>query len=79
MDEQLFVRHTHNYGFRCGQWGKVIGIINCPRTGMAVNPCLQVQWIDGHQHEFTLRDIDMLEFTDNPFSSPLRTLQHRST
>ena len=70
--EAILIRATHVYGFRSGQWGRIVGL-----DWVNDRPCYVVRFIDGVEDAWPVYDpTDPYEFAS--FRLPEQTLGMQS-
>lgn len=53
--EPAFIRGTHHYSFRSGEWAKIVGVVVVSNGGTP-RPAFAVEYIDGVQDFIVVSD-----------------------
>ena len=56
-----YVRHTHGYGYRGGEWAVITAFEDYSPDGHKVRECLTVEFADGDTDLWPLSDLDHYE------------------
>ena len=51
-----YIRATHHYSFRSGQWARITGVVYATPKGYPTRPCYTIRFIDGKTDEWPIDD-----------------------